>query len=269
MQTLIHFLVQHGYTLLFAWVLGEQIGLPVPAAPLLLAAGAMAGEGLLRFLPVLGVSLLACLLGDLIWFFVGRFRGGSVLNLLCRFSLSPDSCVRRTADLFFRHGSRALLIAKFMPGLSLIAPPLAGMSRISLFRFLIFDSLGSLLWTGSFAGLGYLFSDQIERIGEYVMRTGTSLGIFVGGGLAAYILWKIFDRQRFLRALRFARITPEELKNKLDAREDILLLDVRHPLEFDADPYMIPGALFIPLEEIEEGESPVVPGGREVVLYCN
>jgi membrane protein DedA with SNARE-associated domain len=269
LQNFIHFLVQHGYAVLFAWVLGEQIGLPVPAAPLLLAAGAMAGGGLLRFFPVLGISILACLLGDLIWYFIGRSRGGAVLSVLCRFSLSPDSCVRRTADLFFRQGSRALLIAKFMPGLSLIAPPLAGMSRISLLRFLIFDGLGSLLWTGSFVGLGYLFTDQIERVGEYVMRTGASLGIFVGGGSAAYILWKVFERQRFLRTLRMARITPEELKNKLDAREEILLLDVRHPLEFEADPYMIPGALYVPLEELEQDSGPVEPGGREVVLYCN
>lgn len=269
MKDLIQFLVQHGYTVLFVWVLGEQIGLPVPAAPLLLAAGAMAGEGLLRFLPVIGMSLLACLISDLIWFFIGRSRGSAVLAVLCRFSLSPDSCVRRTVDLFFRHGSRALVIAKFMPGLSLIAPPLAGISRISVLRFLIFDTFGSLLWTGSFAGLGYLFSDQIERIGEYVMRTGASLGIFVGGGLAAYILWKFFQRYRFLRALRIARITPEELKRKLDAGEDILLLDVRHPLEFQADPYMIPGALYLPLEELEQESDPVAPGKREVVLYCN
>ncbi len=126
-----------------------------------------------------------------------------------------------------------------------------------------------MAWTGLFTSLGYLFSGEIERIAEYFVRTGTSLALLAGGGLAAYILWKIFQRRRFLRALRIARITPKELKAKLDSREDVLLLDVPAPGGFQADPHILPGALFVPLEEIEGGASEIVPGGREVILYCN
>jgi membrane protein DedA with SNARE-associated domain len=268
MNEVIQFLIRHGYTVLFLWVLGEQIGLPVPAAPFLLAAGALAGEGQLNFTIAFGLAVITSLLSDIIWFQIGRHRGGSILSFLCRISLNPDSCIRRTLEIFSRHGTRSLLVAKFIPGIGMVAPPLAGIFHMSLLRFLLFDGLGACFWAGSFAGLGYLFSDQLEQVAAYALRLGTLLLVVLVGSLAAYIAWKYAQRRRFLRHLRIARITPEELKSKLDAGEEPLILDVRHTLEFKAEPQTIPGALFLPLEQLEKGH-PSIPRHREIILYCN
>jgi membrane protein DedA with SNARE-associated domain/rhodanese-related sulfurtransferase len=268
MKEVIEFLIQHGYTVVFVWVFAEQIGLPVPAAPLLLASGALAGEGLLRFPIVLSIAFVASLLSDVLWFLVGRYRGSSVLHHLCRISLNPDSCIRNTANLFARYGSWTLLAAKFMPGLSTAAPPLAGIFQMHPARFLLFDGLGACLWVGACAGVGYLLSDQIEQIAGYATRLGISLGLLLLTSLAAYIIWKYIQRRRFLSMLRMARITPEELKEKLDAGEDLMILDVRHPLEFQAEPQTIPGALFVPPEQLGKNNHQIPPD-REIILYCN
>lgn len=263
----IQFLVRQGYTVLFVWVLVEQIGLPLPAIPLLLAAGALAGAGRLNIAIAIGVAVLAALLSDIVWYQIGRHRGSQVLQLLCRISLEPDWCVRRTEDVFARHGARSLLVAKFIPGLNTVAPPLAGIFRMRLPRFLLFDSLGALLWAGGFAGLGYLFSQQLERVAASALRLGTSLVGVLVGGLAAYIIWKYVQRQRFLRQLRIARISPEELKRKLDAGEDVVIVDLRHSLDFQAKPHTIPGALRLPVEELEQRHHEI-PSNRDIVLYC-
>jgi len=268
MNEVIQFLLRHGYTVLFIWVLGGQIGLPIPAAPFLLAAGALAGEGQLNLAFAFALAVIASLLSDILWYQIGRHRGGSVLSLLCRISFNPDSCVRRTLDIFSRHGARSLLVAKFIPGINSVAAPLAGIFHMHLLRFLLFDGLGTCFWAGLFAGLGYLFSDQLEQVADYALRLGTFLLLALVGSLAAYFFWKYAQRRRFLRHLRIARITPEELKSKLDAGEDPMILDVRHSLEFKADPQTIPGALFLPLEQLEKGYPPI-PRDREVILFCN
>jgi membrane protein DedA with SNARE-associated domain len=268
MSELLQFLIRHGYTVLFVWVLAEQVGAPVPAAPLLLAAGVLAGEGSLHFTLAFVLAVAASLISDSLWYLIGRLKGGSVLSLLCKISLKPDSCIRRTSDLFYHHGARSLLLAKFIPGLSTIAPPLAGVFRMSLWRFFLYDGLGACLWVGSFMGLGYLFSGQIEEVAAYAMKMGTTLTGLVFGGLAAYIIWKYVQRQRFLRHLRIARITPEELKRKFDAGEEVMVVDVRHPLEFAAEPQTIPGALYLSLEDLDQEHSKI-PRDKDVVLYCN
>src|SRR5262249_49526450 len=154
-------------------------------------------------------------------------------------SLEPDSCVRRTENLFARHGVHSLLVAKFVPGLNTAAPSLAGVFRMPVRRFMIFDSLGGLFWVVTFTSLGLIFSDQLEQIAV------------LAGSLAAYILWKFIQRQRFLRRLRIARITPKELMDKLTAGENISIVDLRQPMDIEAFPQMIPDALRIAMEEIE------------------
>ena len=265
---IIQFLIQHGYAVLFAGIFVEQMGLPLPAVPLLFAAGALAGEGQLNPALAFGLVVIAALISNVLWYQIGRRGGSSVLAFLCRISLNPDSCIRRASDIFARHGVRSLLVAKFIPGLAQVAPPLAGIFRMPLWRFLLFDGLGTCFWAGLFAGLGYLFSDQIEQIAIHTLKLGTSLMIVVVGGLTAYILWKYAQRRRFLRQARFARIAPEELKQKLDAGEEIMILDVRHPLQFKAEPHTIPGAIHLPLEELSQ-VSRIFPGDREIVLYCH
>jgi membrane protein DedA with SNARE-associated domain len=267
MNDVFRFLVQHGYAVIFVWVAAEQVGLPLPAIPLFLAAGALAGAGKMNLVLVTGTAVAASLLADLAWYEIGRRKGTRVLNLLCRMSLEPDSCVRRTEDVFARHGAVSLLVAKFVPGLTTAAPPLAGILRMRLGRFLLFDGAGAAIWVGAFVGLGLVFSDQLERLAGQAARLGSWLMAILVGGLATYLLWKYINRQRFLRRLRIARITPNELKEKLDAGEDVLIVDLRHSVDFEADPQVIPRALRLSSEEVEQRHHEI-PRDRDIILYC-
>jgi membrane protein DedA with SNARE-associated domain len=259
------FLIGHGYALLFGWVLLEQLGLPIPAVPLLIAAGALARAGKMNLTFAVALAFMAVILADLFWYSLGRYRGGRILKLLCRVSLEPDSCVRRTENLFVRHGVHSLLIAKFVPGLNTAAPALAGIFRMPVRRFMIFDSLGALFWVVIFTSVGLIFSDQLEQI---ALRWGGWLVAVLAGSLAAYVLWKFIQRQRFIRGLRIARITPKELMDKLTAGENISIVDLRQPMDIEAFPQMIPGALRIGMEEIEDRHGEI-PRDRDVVLYCS
>jgi len=265
-HALIPFLIQHGYTVLFVWVLVETMGLPIPSAPLLITVGALAGFGQMKLLPCIGLGACAALSSDLFWYYMGRRRGGQLLALLCRISLEPDSCVRRTENIFSRYGARSLLIAKFVPGLSAVSTPLAGIIRMRLPFFLFFDCMGAILWVGSFMAFGYLVSEELDRASAYAASMGNALFLLVTGGLSLYVLRKYYLRRRFLRELFVGRITPEELKQKLDSGEDVVIIDVRHDLDFEADPAIIPGTLRIPSEQLES--YPDVPKNREVVVYC-
>ncbi len=266
MHNLIPFLIQHGYTVLFIWVFAETMGLPIPSVPLLIAVGAMAGLGKMNYFLCIGLGVCAALSGDIFWYYMGRRRGGQLLSFLCRISLEPDSCVRQTENLFSRYGSRSLLIAKFLPGLSAVSTPLAGIIRMQPAHFLFFDCMGAIFWVGSFTAFGYLFSEQLDDASAYGASMGSALLLLVAGGLSIYILRKYYLRRRFIRQLFVARITPEELKQKLDSGEDIMIIDVRHALDFEADPYIIPGTLRIPSEQSES--YPDIPKDREVVVYC-
>lgn len=260
-------LVEHGYLILFAWVLLDQAGLPIPSAPLLLAAGAFAGLGRLDLIPILAVAIVAALPGHLLLYELGRRRGGRVLNTVCRVSIEPDSCVRRTERLFARHGVRTLLIARLVPGLETVAPVLAGVFRMRLGYFLLFSFAGAAIWSLVFVGLGFVFDEQLDRIAGLAGRLGDRLLIVAATGLVSYLAVKYVRRRRFLRELDVARITPDELKRKLDAGEPIEIVDLRHAIDFQADPVMIPGATRISVEEFaaRQGE---IRRDREVVLYC-
>src|SRR5437879_12799489 len=228
MHRTLDFLLHHVYVLLLGWVFAEQIGLPLPSMPLLLASGVLAGTGHLNFLASLFYVILAAVTADSIWYQLGRREGIKILKLLCKISLEPDSCVRRTEGVFSKQGARSLLLAKFLPGLSTVAPPLAGIFHMRARRFLLFDALGSLLWAGTFLGLGYVFSGEIERLAEYLASLGGWLLLPLLGVLAASITYQFVARQRFLRDLRISRITVDELKEKLDAGEDLVIVDLRH-----------------------------------------
>ncbi len=267
MDSILDVLIRHGYLVIFGWVLAEQIGLPVPAVPFLLAAGALAGSGRLSLALILGAAALASLVSDSIWYWIGRVRGGRVLRWLCRIFLEPDSCVRRTQDAFGRYGARSLLVAKFVPGFNTAAPPLAGIIRMPLLEFLVFTGLGGLIWAGAFISLGWLFSSQLELAASYVARMGSWVIVLLVVALCAYVAWKLIARQRFLRRIRIARITPVELKARLDAGEDVMLVDLRHRVDFEAEPSIIPGALHLTVEELEARHREI-PRDREIVLYC-
>jgi membrane protein DedA with SNARE-associated domain len=267
MDDTLRFLVEHGYLVLFVLVLAEQLGLPLPAVPVLLGAGALAGMGKLDAGVAIGVATAASLLSDGLWYHIGRTRGARVLKLLCRISLEPDSCVRTTENTFARYGARSLLVAKFVPGLNTIAPPMAGITGMSPRRFLLLDGLGSLLYVAVFVAIGWVWSDQLEAIAEYLAGLGSWLPILAGGALAAYVLAKFVQRQLFLRKLRVARITPEELFERLESGEELVVVDLRHSADFEAVRLTIPGAIRVAIDELE-GEHERIPRDREIVLFC-
>jgi membrane protein DedA with SNARE-associated domain len=267
MHRTLEFLLHHGYVVLLAWVFAEQCGVPVPSLPLLLAAGALAGSHQLNFFTSLLVVAFAAVAADSLWYQLGRREGIKVLHFLCKISIEPDSCVRRTEGVFSKQGARSLIFAKFLPGLSTVAPPLAGIFHMRARRFLLFDSLGSLLWGGTFLGLGYAFSGEIEHIAERAASLGGWLGVIIAGALAAYLSYKFIARKRFMRELRIARITVEELKEKLDAGEEVVVVDLRHSVDFEADPETIPGAFRMDAQELET-KNDRLPHDREIILYC-
>lgn len=261
------FLVEHGGTVLFVAVFAEQIGLPVPAIPVLLAAGALAGAGKMSLAGAVLLSLVACFAGDLIWYEVGRRRGRHALNLLCRISLEPDSCVRRTENFFERHGLRSLILAKFVPGLSTITPALAGLFGVSGRQFLLYNGLGALVWSVAFIAPGYLFSNQLESMAEQTARFGASAVLLLGGSFAAYLAYKFAHRQWLLRELRMARISPDELKRMMDDGQKVLVVDLRGAMDHEADPHTIPGALRMTAEELEHRHHEI-PRDQDVILFC-
>jgi membrane protein DedA with SNARE-associated domain len=267
MHSIGHYLLQHGYLVLFVVVLVEQIGLPIPSFPLMLAMGALAHSGRYSFSASIGLAALACLLCDLGWYQIGRYRGHKVLNFLCRISLEPDSCVRRTEESFARHGARSLLYAKFVPGLATAAPSLSGLLRMRIWTFVAWDISGAIAWAGAFTGTGYLFSAQLEKASAVALGLGSLVGVLVAGALAGYIVWKYFQRQRFIRSLRIARITPEELRRKLKSGEDVFIVDLRHSSEFEAQDAWLPGAKRMRPEDLEQRHEEI-PRDRDIVLYC-
>jgi len=267
MHNALEFLLRHGYVVLLAWVFAEQIGIPVPSVPLLMAAGALAGAGRMNFFAALLLCLLAAICADAIWYTLGRLKGIKIVQFICKVSLQPDSCVRRTEGAFEKRGARSLLIAKFVPGLSTVAPPLAGIFLMRIERFLVFDALGALLWSGTYLGVGYIFSGEIERVAEYALRLGRGVVLLLVGALVSYIAYKFIVRQRFLRELRIGRISPDELKRKIDAGENVVIVDLRHSMDFEANPETIPGAFRIDAKELEQ-KNDRLPHDREVILYC-
>jgi membrane protein DedA with SNARE-associated domain/rhodanese-related sulfurtransferase len=267
MQQALDFLLRHIELVVFLTVLAEQVGLPIPAIPLLLAAGAVAGDGQASLIVLTALSVAACLLGDMLWFELGRYRGRQTLSLLCRIALEPDACVRRTENFFVTHGIRALILAKFIPGLSTLAPALAGLFNIPIGRFLVFNGAGALIWSLCFLALGYVFSHQIGYVADLAVQSGKTATAVIAVSLGSYLIYKYVHRQKILRELRVARISPTELKQLMDDGRKSVVVDLRGALDHVADPYTIPGALRISAEELEQRHHDI-PRDQDVILFC-
>ena len=268
MHEVIEFLLRYGYWVLFANVLLEQAGLPIPAIPTLLAMGALTGTGHFSLAADLGLAVAACLVADTVWFHLGRTRGHRILNFLCRMSLEPDSCVSNTKNRFGRHGAYAIVFAKFVPGLSTVAAPMAGLTRMPLYRYLAADFAGSLLWSGCYLAIGVLFRNQLELAIEWAGHAGKGLLLVIILLFAAWLGWKYWKRWSFIHDLRVARVSPDELMRMMDAGEDVTIVDLRNALEFDYEGVKIPGSLWLNMESLEDHEH-TFPREREVILYCS
>lgn len=238
-------LANWGIPLVFAWVLLDQGGLPIPSEPLLVAAGALAQTGAIRPEVLLLVATLACVIADIAWFLIGRRFGRRLLAGICKVSLEPDTCVRHADDLIDHHGARLLLVQKFIPGVSAVAVPTAGSSSMSFRRFLAYDVVGCALWCGAYVGGGLIFSKEVNRLLERLSDFGPWALSIVAGAFAIYISWKLIHRWRLRRLHRLVRISPEEVAALIDAEHDLVILDARSSLARADDPRLFPRSIVL------------------------
>jgi membrane protein DedA with SNARE-associated domain len=267
MNKLVAYLSQYGVAVLFANVMVEQIGIPVPAIPTLLVAGSLVRAGKLSFLALLGAAVAASLIVDTAWYFLGRRYGHRVLKTLCRVSLSPDSCVRQTESIFARWGMASVVAARFITGFSTVAPPLAGAMGAKLPTFLFYDALGTTLWAGTGILLGFVFHRAIEDVLSFLEGLGTGAFYLLGAALLLFVLFKWWQRRRFYKALRMARITVEELRRLFEKGEKPVVVDVRQEGERRREPRKIPGAVTMGASDLD-AKLPGIPPEVEIVLYC-
>jgi membrane protein DedA with SNARE-associated domain/rhodanese-related sulfurtransferase len=263
----INILLTYGYVLLFAWILVEQFGVPLPATPILLAAGALSAEGQLSFTLALLAGLAGSLVADSTWFFFGRRYGHQVLRLLCKLSMEPTVCVRRTQDSFGRRRQLTLVISKFVPGLATLAPPVAGQNGMGFAEFLLFDGIGIIAWVGALLTAGRLFGDALKRDPSLLNWAGRFSGALLVLGIIGFIMGRILRRRMVLKDLAAARLEPEDLKRQLDAGELVYIVDLRHPLELLPDPFTLPGALHFSPDSLTQRHLEI-PRDRDVVLFC-
>lgn len=259
--------LKYGYWVLFLWVMVEQLGAPIPSAPLLLTAGTLTATHKMN-LPMVMLAILAgSLISDSVWYWLGKRYGGAVVKLLCRLSMESNTCVRRTEDYFGKHGVKALVVAKFLPGLSTVAPSIAGQSGMDFRLFAVYDAIGVMLWGLSLTLGGRSFGDMLKQSPDafaWVTRFGVVLFVLL---LVAFLAWRFVRQRAFLNELRMARVAPADLKAMLDGGEPVYIVDLRHPLDYLPDPRTLPGAVLLSPDKLvaQCGE---IPRDRDVVLFC-
>lgn len=241
-MALLEHMTEHGLLLEFATALASQAGLPIPAEPAMLMAGALAVDGHWRPELAWAVGILAALIADHLWFFAGRWRGRLLLDMLCRLSLSPDSCVRQTDGLLTRLGGGLLVLAKMIPGVAAVAIPTAAAAGMPYRRFLLFDALGAALWCGFYVGLGMIFSRELDRALAALEDGGVWAVPVLAGLLGLYLGLKAWQRARLRALYRTARISAEEVASLLEAGEPIVILDARSELAWIDDPRPLPAS---------------------------
>ena len=273
MNAIVHLLLKHGYSLLFASVFARLMWLPVPAVLFLIAAGALAGDGRMTLALAFGFAVVACLLADMVWYEAGRRWGDQILHFIYGLALDPDAAARRSKEVFVRHGLRTLMLAKFVVGLDAATPPLAGLSGTNRLRFIAFDTVGAALWSGVYAGLGFVLAKDLDRAAVYAARLGVLWVAVVFALLAIYVGRKLVRWHRFVHEFRMARITPEELKAKLDAGGNVTMVDLHDCRGGRQIHQSIPGAVCMDPHRLGQHyyfiKRTPIPRDCEIVLYCS
>ena len=263
MKSLMQLLVGHPYLVLLASGLLERVGAPLLFSPVLVAAGALAAGGHLRFDVAVWLALITCILGDTLWYELGRKKGDRVLSMLCRISLEPDSCVRRSKVFFEKGANRTLIFSKWLPGVSHVVPAVAGLSGIERQHFFITNTGGSALWIIVLMLAGYL---PVERL-HVASAVGPILFEASLAVLALNVGIKYMQRRQFLKELYKSRITPEEVRQMLESDQKIVILDLRHPLDSISDERTLPGAIRVLPAEVTKRAN-TLPKNEEIILYC-
>jgi membrane protein DedA with SNARE-associated domain/rhodanese-related sulfurtransferase len=272
MPIAIEFFVRHAYAILFLWVLLEQLGIPVPSIPLLLAAGTLSATHRIAFTPAILAVLLPCILADSAWYALGRRYGASVIRLLCKLSLESTTCISKTESYFGRRGAVTLLFAKFVPGLSTVSPPIAGQTGMPYARFLLYDLSGSLFWALTFILSGRFFGDVAKRSQAFFGLLSHFAAVLFLLMVVGFFLYRVLKQRRFLAQVRELRLDPADLKAMLDqaAADPTMqpyIVDLRHPLDYLPDPRVLPGAVRIGPAELAL-RADRIPRDRDVILYC-
>ncbi|MCU1222971.1 MAG: Rhodanese domain protein [Edaphobacter sp.] len=266
------FFVHYAYSILFLWVLIEQLGIPIPSIPVLLTAGTLSATHRIHHSYSLSAVLLACILSDSLWYWLGRRYGNNVLRLLCRLSFEASTCVSKTEEYFTRRGPVTLLFSKFVPGLSTVAAPIAGQTGMPYSRFLIWDLAGSILWAETFLLAGQFFGDIAQKSAPFFHWLGRFAFVIFVLMVLGFLAHRILKQRRFLLKVRELRLEPGELKSMMDNAElhgniPPFIVDLRHPLDYLPDPRVLPGALRIGPNELKQ-HSEIIPRDRDVILYC-
>ncbi|HWZ32140.1 MAG TPA: rhodanese-like domain-containing protein [Bryobacteraceae bacterium] len=268
MNETLQFLERHGYWLLAGAILARQACLPIPANLFLVAAGALAHAGKLSLSGTIGLSVITFLVADLGWYEAGRRFGDRILHFVCGLSGDPTSCVNRATGAFTRHRVRTLLLSKFVVGLDAVSAPLAGAGGVSPILFLVLDASGAALWSSSYLALGYIFSNQLDLVATHVARMGAFVALIIVAGFTVYIVRRLARWKHFVHQFKLARITPEQLNEKLAAGEDILLVDLQGRPKHKTELMAIPGAVRINPRRLEQCRDIEIPPSQEIVLYC-
>jgi len=268
MEEMTSLLTQHGLALVFANVLLTQAGVPVPAIPILIVAGAFVAQGQIGPASLILVAVVASLIGDTLWYFAGRRYGYRILRTLCRVSIEPDSCVKQTENIFERWGAPSLMLAKYVPGFSTVAPPLAGTMRVGLPAFLGYSAVGALLWSGLPVVLGAIFHAEVGRALGWLEGMGTGAVMVIAAAVVLYIAVKSVQRYMLIRFLRMARISVEELRDLMRQESKPLVLDVRSAMARKLDPRRLPGAVAVDINA-PQAALVAVPPDRDVIVYCS
>jgi membrane protein DedA with SNARE-associated domain/rhodanese-related sulfurtransferase len=265
MEAALQQLSQYGVWIVGVNVLLQQLGLPIPAVPTMMVAGALASAGRMNGPGVYALSVAASLLADLVWFWAGRHYGYPVLRFLCRVSLSPDACVRQTEGIFERWGFYSVVLSKFVPGFSTVAPPIAGALRMSMPAFIVASVASAGLWVGAAMGVGYLFASQIDAVLAWMAANFGLAAMALGLVVAGYVAFKAWQRWRLARYVSAAAISIDELRDALGADPAPLVVDVGTRLGHQSRPH-IPGAALLDLDTIARADD--FPDDRDIVVYC-
>ncbi len=272
MSIALEFFVHYAYGILFLWVLGEQLGIPVPSIPILLTAGTLTATHRISGSAALFSVMVACFLADSVWYAMGRRFGNSVLKLLCRLSFEADTCVVKTEGYFHRRGAVTLLFAKFVPGLSTVAAPIAGQTGMRYARFVLYDLAGSFIWSLAYLLGGYFFGDIAKRSQRFFGMIGHFAVAIIVLMVFALIFQRVWKQRRFLLSVRELRLEPAELLDMIETADrqgniPPYIVDLRHPLDYLPDPRVLPHTVRVSPSDLTAHQSEI-PRDRDVILYC-
>jgi membrane protein DedA with SNARE-associated domain len=269
MSDVVASVAHHGYLVIFLVVLAEALNLPIPAALALIAGGASAASGHLSAAVILLLALGAMLMGDSLMFILGRYMGWALLGFLCKVSTNPETCILRSAESFYKRGKVTLVIAKFIPGVNAMSPPLAGGMKMRYEQFLWLDAAGALLYAVAYTVLGYVFHDFLLAITRGIHAASHMVEIVLTVALIGYIVYRfwLFRRYRVYRVV--PRIQVEELARKLQSEdnEKLLVVDVRSHGYYDSAASRIKGSVRIEPNNLNE-EIKLLPRGKDIYVYC-